>query len=101
MIYLDLPTVTCLRRVVRRAFQQALGETESLPIKVRGERRPAGRLWLSLRFLWFVATFRRRVRPLLLAELRQLPAERVWILRASDALVRRRPLQSGSEALAP
>ena len=61
-IDLDLPTYLTLFRFLRRSWRRRLGrETHLLPMRVR--RDPNAHEPVSWRFLWFLLTFRRRVRP--------------------------------------
>jgi len=63
VVFVDRPTWPCLLTVLRRIGRWVVGHRVGLPARVATGARivpPAGDL---VRFLWLVASFRRRVRP--------------------------------------
>ena len=75
VIFLDLPRTVCVWRVIRRVFQYA-GQS-------RPDMAPGCPEQVSLKFLWWVWTYRTRRRPDVLRRLSELPATtRVVILRS-------------------
>jgi len=66
-IVLDMSAALCLYRVARRGLVRFLGETKSLPLRVRPGR--LGRFSLDPRFVAKVVLFRQRELPTLLREL--------------------------------
>lgn len=81
VVFLDVPTWTCLVRVVRRRFRYGGRSRPSLP-----EGCPER---LTVEFLWWIATYRRRRRPGLLARFADLaPGVAVHLLRTPDEIER-------------
>jgi hypothetical protein len=73
LIWTDLTTLQCLVAVVRRALGWMVAKESELPHYVRA---PGGRRRISHGFvglLWFVLTFRRKVRPRIVALIEALP----------------------------
>ena len=94
VIFLDLPRAVCVWRVLQRGFRYA-GQS-------RPDMAPGCPEQVSLKFLWWVWTYRSRRRPDVLRRLRELPATtRVEILRSQrkvDAFLDR-ALASGSRTI--
>ena len=75
VIFLDLPRFVCVWHIIRRTFQYA-GRT-------RPDMAPGCPERLSLKFMWWVWTYRSRRRPEILERLAALPATvRVEIVRS-------------------
>jgi adenylate kinase family enzyme len=81
IVLLDLPTLVCLRGVLVRGFWRLMGQTSTLPQRIReaggGQRRKP-----DLKFVRKVLTFQRDVRPELLGRLEAVrDTKRLLILR--------------------
>jgi hypothetical protein len=89
VIYLDVPTWTALLGIAVRSFHRLLGLRTTLPAAVAlgGPAREP----LDFRFISFVATFRTKVRPVLLRELKahaHLIVIQLYSRREADDLIR-------------
>ena len=73
VIWIDAPSLVCLRRVLLRTLMRALGARTSLPREVALDPSYRARLHLDFGFLRYVARFEREVRPALLQRLERLP----------------------------
>ncbi len=86
IIYLDLPTLTCLRGAIERYLRYRNG--------TRPDMTPGNRERLSLEFLLYILTFRSRKRPGILQKLASLNAEQRRIV-----LNRRKQVRAFIESL--
>jgi hypothetical protein len=85
VVLLDMPVSLCLYRVARRGVARVLGDTESLPSRIR-ETRPRS-LVVDPRFVLKVALFRVRQLPILLQMAYGSPnAPDVHLLRSSQEI---------------
>jgi adenylate kinase family enzyme len=81
VVYLDMPRLTCIRRVLMRRMHHRGS--------ARPDMTPGCNEKLSLDFLWWIWTYRTRRRPAVLARLEALRADQTAVVLRTDADVER------------
>jgi adenylate kinase family enzyme len=81
VVYLDMPRLTCIRRVLMRRMHHRGS--------ARPDMTPGCNEKLSLDFLWWIWTYPARRRPAVFARLQKLRADQAAVVLRSDADVER------------
>jgi hypothetical protein len=75
IVWVDVPSIICVGRVLARSVRRALGARDSLPRAIAEDAGYRPRLRVDPRFVAYVASFDRDVRPGMLERLRRFRGE--------------------------